>query len=96
MYYREVKGCDGPSSMLLLTKSDAIWAAQKLDAEYGKLFFHEAQRRFLGYEGADYGVYRYARAESGHRGKYLHCIDHFHLVEMCKNQLIVPQSESFK
>lgn len=95
MYYREVRGCKEPSQFLLLTKSDAVWAAQQLDEVSGTLYFHEAHRNFLGYEGADYGVHRYKRTKLGHRGEYLHNINLNDLREMCKDRPIVPQSKSF-
>jgi len=56
-YHRELK--DGNkvlvSKMLMLTKADAIYVANCMNAAYGD-YNYIAKPNFLGYEGADYGV----------------------------------------
>lgn len=93
MYYRKV-GNLPPSNMLLLTKSDGEFCAREL-GKSDPIHWYEAQPRFLGYEGADYGVTKYKRNSVEYESRFCNWVPSDILREMCRDRPIVPQDESF-
>lgn len=97
-YYRELR--DGNkilvSKMLMLTKADAIWAAETLNASEDG-FRYEAKPNFLGYEGADYGVFKYRKFsfKDESSNKFIAAVDRSELLKLCKDRPIVHQSKSW-
>lgn len=97
-YHRELK--DGKkvlvSKMLLLTRQDAVYAANMLNA-YGD-FKYVAAPRFLGYEGADYGVNKYHHFDwhNDNSNQYAGYVDERLLLQICSDRPIVHQSKSFE
>lgn len=98
-YYRELK--DGNkiliSKMLLITKADAIYVANCMNAAYGDFRYHAAPR-FLGYEGADYGVIYHHNFsfENENSNRYAGHLTSDEMLKLCKDRQIVHQSKSWK
>lgn len=98
-YHRELK--DGKktlvSKMLLLTKADALWVAESLNASEDG-FIYEVKPNFLGYEGADYGVYKYHKFsfKDENSNKFAGVVERNELLKLCKHRAIVHQSKSWE
>jgi hypothetical protein len=96
MYQRQVRN-QPLSSMLMLTKADAEWAANVLSAETDpRLVRFVPAKRFMGYEGYDGGVNRLRFDPADYAFKFEDWVCDRFLHALCAwgQRPLVPQSES--
>ncbi len=89
MYYRHVRGLPEPSNLLLLTRADGEFVRDLLQKQDPGRHY-EANARFMGYEGADYGVCIYKC------GKFIEWVRGDVLRKLCKDRPIVLQKDSWQ
>jgi hypothetical protein len=94
MYYRHVKGTTVSDWHLMLTKSDAEFAAAYLNG-VDALYIYKPAKRFDGYEGYDGGVNKYEKNEWFRSGKFIERVTDAHLRIICKDRPIVLQEKSW-